>query len=248
MDESTQKIHQALQTVARLRHERLSNTNLAHANFEIKRFQAHRFQASYADLLCDPRYMQAAQFFLRELYSDKDYAERDEQFGKIAGTVAKLFPQAVIDTTTALAQVHALTESLDDSMARQWLIDTCQQAQSSPQARYVRCWRLVEDEAARTKQLSVVLLLGHELDRLTRKPGLRTLLKMMRRPAGVAGLSALQLFLESGFDAFAEMHGAQAFLSVIAERETEWIRLLFDSDTVTCETKLANLLSKNSTS
>ena len=240
MDDSAQKIHDALQAVDRLRQQHAADALLKQASRDIKRFQARRFQASYADLLQSPRYKTAATFFLQELYSDKDYAERDQQFGRIANTIARLFPQAVVNTAAALAQVHALTEALDDLMARQWL-------QQDPQlgdcARYVACWRHVADSAARHRQLDVVQLLGRELDQLTRKPGLRTLLKLMRAPASAAGLNALQRFLEAGFDAFANMRGADAFLALIRQRETVLIHALFEDTPVASETTLTRLMT-----
>ena len=240
MDDSAHKIHDALQAVEQLRQQHAIDGLLRQASFDIKRFQARRFQASYADLLRSPRYKTAAAFFLQELYSDKDYAERDQQFARIANTIARLFPQAVVNTAAALAQVHALTEKLDDLMARQWLkedpqLDDC--------VRYVRCWRSVADSAARHRQLDVVQLLGQELDRLTRKPGLRTLLKLMRGPATAAGLNSLQRFLEAGFDAFATMRGADEFLALIRQRETEWIRSLFEDDALACEARLIQMLA-----
>ena len=70
---------------------------------------------------------------------------------------------------------------------------------------------------------------------------------MMRKPANVAGLGSLQSFLEAGFDTFAQIaggkEGARVFLSVVSERETRLIDLLFDSDPVSCETHLDALLS-----
>ena len=240
MDDSAQKIHDALQAVDQLRQQHAFNSLLRQAVFDIKRFQARRFQASYADLLQSPRYKTAATFFLQELYGDKDYAERDQQFARIANTIARLFPQAVVDTASALAQVHSLTETLDDMMARQWLKEDPQLGDC---ARYVRCWRNVADSAARHQQLNVVQLLGQELDRLTRKPGLRTLLKLMRGPASAAGLSSLQRFLETGFDAFANMRGADEFLSLIKLRETELIHTLFEGTPVASETTLSHLMA-----
>ena len=71
---------------------------MAAANAAIKRFQAQRFQATYPDLLQSPRHPAAARFFLHELYSDKEYAERDQQFARIAYTLARLFPQSAVNT------------------------------------------------------------------------------------------------------------------------------------------------------
>ena len=243
MNASADQIHSALESVARFRKLRAGNTPLSVASAAIKRFQAQRFQATYADLLQSRRYQTAARFFLEELYSDKDYAERDQQFARIASTIAKLFPQPVVNTAAALAEVHALTERLDDAMARAYLALQPMGDSQIDAARYITCWRQVADPAARQHQLEVVLALGQSLDSLTRKPGLRTLLKMMRGPALAAGLTSLQRFLEAGFDAFQTMRGADEFLKLIALRETEWIHRLFEEDAVACETKLNVLLS-----
>lgn len=243
MNASANQIHQALETVAQLRQQRANNAPLSAANAVIKRFQAQRFQATYPDLLQSPRYKMAARFFLHELYGDKDYAERDQQFARIAGTIAKLFPPSVVNTAAALAEVHALTEQLDDAMARQYVASQANGLPVNDVARYVACWRLVADPAARYQQLEVVLVLGQSLNGLTGKPGLRTLLKMMRGPAAAAGLGSLQKFLESGFDAFQTMRGADEFLKLIAEREAGWIKRLFEDDAVACETRLTELLT-----
>ncbi|WP_332775441.1 FFLEELY motif protein [Polaromonas sp.] len=243
MDTSAREIHEALEAVSLLRQRRAADPALAEASLAIKRFQALRFQATYADLREQPRYDPAVRFFLHELYSDKDYAERDQQFARIANTIARLFPEAVVTTAAALAGVHALTEELDDAMARQWLAIQTSHLQELDGAGYMACWRRVADPAARQQQLQVVLQLGHELERLTRMRGLRMLLRMMHRPAAAAGLTSLQQFLEAGFDAFATMNGSGEFLRLIETRESSWIASLFEDDAVTCETKLRQLFS-----
>lgn len=246
MDTSAHTIQAALQRVFQLRQQHAVDPALARASRQIKRFQARRFEASYADLLRSARYKTTAEFFLQELYGEQDYAERDQQFARIASTIVRLFPLAVVNTATALAQVHALTEALDDLMARAWLVDQSAVPQSTECERYIRCWRSLGDRLARQQQLDMVSQLGQELDRLTRARGLRTLLKVMRRPAAAAGLDSLQRFLETGFDAFAGMAGADDFLQTVQQRETEWIRSLFDDDFVACATKLSFLLAADS--
>lgn len=245
MDPLAAQIQRSLQDVANLRQQHAVNADLGRAVVAVKRFQSHRFEATYADLLTSQRYMKAAEFFLHELYSEKDYAERDQQFARIANTIARLFPQAVLGTAAAMANVHALTEALDDQMARQWLAARQEQSERLDAANYIGAWRAVADAPARYQQLEVVMNLGSELNSLTRKPGLRTLLKLMRRPAAVAGLSSLQVFLETGFDAFANMGGADEFLSIVRQREAQWIRSLFEDERVACETALKHLMTQN---
>jgi hypothetical protein len=99
----------------------------------------------------------------------------------------------------------------------------------------------------RVSQLNEVMAVGEEMARLTRAPGLRMMLRMMRGPATAAGLSALQRFLENGFDTFAAMARgghAPAFLRIVKERESSLIDSLFDAPFAACETELARTLGQ----
>ena len=242
--EAAQKIRDAVTAVSLLRRTVQANPSLQAALVRVKRVQSRRFASSYADLLANEPYAAAARFFLDELYSDKDYAERDAQFARIAGAIERLFPDQVADTAVALAELHALTEELDQAMAVAWLAqgDGLTEAQ-----RYVRAWRKVGRRADREGQLVVVLGIGRKMASYTRRPGLRMMLKMMRGPAVAAGLGSLQRFLENGFDTFAAMardNGAEGFLGTIEERESRLIAMLFDTELVACETELARALGQ----
>jgi hypothetical protein len=209
----------------------------------LKRFQARRFAGSYADLLASGAYGAAARFFLEELYSERDYGERDAQFARIAGALERLFPKDVAETAARLARLHALTESLDHGMAR---IEPMEGQDDV--AAYVRAWKTIGRRADRLQQLEAVVAIGAEMTRLTRLPGLRMTLRMMRGPASAAGMGSLQRFLESGFDTFAgvarQRGSAECFLETIRQREQHLADLLFDADTVTCETELRRTLGQ----
>ncbi|WP_210542232.1 hypothetical protein [Rhodoferax sp. PAMC 29310] len=237
-------IRSAVDRVEALRQAATGLPGLAHAVSEIKHLQARRFEGTYADLLAAPRYRPAALFFLNELYSDKDYTERDAQFSRIAGALERIFPEQVIHTAVSLAQLHSLTEELDFAMAEHWL----GHPSGSDAARYIAAWRDVGRRSDRSQQLASTLEVGAELDRLTRKPGLRTMLRMMRRPAQIAGLGSLQQFLEAGFDTFATM-GKQSnavthFLELVDTRESTLMDQFFNGPSVSCETEITSLLGE----
>ncbi len=239
---SVTPIHDALQQVAALQAVQKDNLELLAATKEVKLFQARRFQASYADLARIPRYQPAIRFFLLELYSDKDFGARDQQFARIANTIARIFPQSVVQTTTTLAKVHALTEHLDHEMALHWLASRASHPALDEAHRYTHCWRATGEADSRFQQLALVQQLGQDLAQLTRKPGLRSLLKMMRTPARAANLGTLQDFLEAGFDAFAHIRGADELLLQIEQRESHWINALFSQEPDTSATQLQLLL------
>ena len=52
----------------------------------------------------------------------------------------------------------------------------------------------------------------------------------MRQPAHMAGLGALQDFLERGFAAFRGMRGAAEFLATVESRELELVNAIFAGD------------------
>jgi hypothetical protein len=243
--DAAQTVRDSIAQVTALRLERTREPALGTAVGRVKQMQAQRFRGTYADLMGSPTFGPAAQFFLRELYSDGDYSERDQQFGRIAGTLQTMFPQPVVATAAALAVLHAQTEALDQDMGRAW---DGPAAPAGTVARYTAAWRSVGQRPARQQQLQRVLAMGKDLARLTRTPGLRMMLRMMRGPAQAAGMGALQKFLEAGFDTFGQLArqrgGVEQFLAQVEQREQALIELLFDADPVACETSLTRTLGQ----
>ena len=239
---TAQTIREAVAQVEAMRHETHAVPWMRDAVVKVKRLQARRFAGTYADLLASPRYAAAARFFLEELYGDRDYADRDTQFARIASAVERFFPRDVADTAAALARLHALTETLDHEMAR------ARRSAGDDAGSYVLAWRAVGRRADRERQLEDLLALGSEMSRLTRLGGLRTMLRMMRAPALAAGLGSLQRFLEAGFDTFAGVAktpgGAERFLATIREREEALMLLLFDADPALATEELRAALAR----
>lgn len=194
----------------------------------LKAFQQRRFANTYADLLASPRYEPATRFFLQELYGPGDYRQRDAQFARVIPTLTRLFPDEVVDTVAKLARLHALSERLDTRMAEH--LPSPVPAPAITPSDYTAAWRDCGEPAARQQQIELTMAVGESLDKLTRKPLLRQTLRLMRGPAQMAGLGALQNFLESGFDTFRAMRGAGEFLSTVQEREAALAQALFSGD------------------
>lgn len=210
-----------LETVAALRQERERDAGLAARVLALKRYQHERFRRSYADLLARPDLRAAAGFFLDELYGPHDFSARDAQFGRIVPALVRLFPAEIVGTVRQLSELHALSERLDSAMVRP-MTDTPLDVPT-----YRQLWQSTGEAASRQLQIDLMLAVGQGLVRYTRNPLLRTALRMMRGPAELAGLAALQQFLERGFDTFRGMRDPQGFLRTIAEREASIARWLF---------------------
>jgi hypothetical protein len=225
----------ALEIVNTLRDVQRQSPELLASVTAIKSAQIRRFRYTYKDVLSHADMGPAAGFFLSELYDARDFSDRDHQFGRVVPTMQRLFPKSVVDVASTLARLHAISEQLDHAMAIELLrLSPSNFSLAAAMRLYVEVWRSVGNSMARSEQLVLVQRLGDDLAKLTRKPGLRTMLKLMRTPAQVAGLQHLQSFLELGFDTFFALqrspHGASDFLLTIQQRETQWIKRLFDTE------------------
>ena len=244
---SANTIREAVGRVAHLHANAHERPDLRAAILEVKEFQSARFAATYSDLINSNEFSGPTRFFLTELYSANDYASRDAQFARIAGALQTFFPDQVVATAVSLAQLHVLTEELDFEMGLAWLrVEPQGDSACDSVCKYIKSWAEVDRRQDRERQLDVVISVGKELVRLTRTRGLRLMLKMMHRPANVAGLASLQSFLESGFDTFAAMAShngtAQKFLETISERESRWIDLLSSNNYSESEAALRKCL------
>lgn len=213
-----------LDEVTRLRARWHQDPELGRRVLAVKSYQQRRFARTHADLLRDARHGAAARFFLNDLYGPQDFAERDAQFARVVPVLVRMFPHDLVETVLRLATLHALTENLDSEMA------TRLPAVPPVAAGYVQAWQATGRREERLQQIDLVLSIGRQLDSATRNRLLRQTLKLMRAPARAAGLSALQTFLERGFDTFAAMQGAQNFLTLIQQRERALVDRLFEPD------------------
>ncbi|MEP7083626.1 MAG: hypothetical protein ABI854_02730 [Betaproteobacteria bacterium] len=208
-------------TMATLVAERAPRPEIATIKQRVRRWQNRRFAHTYRDLARNPRYRAAIDFFLSELYGDSDMTARDTDMARILPMMIKVLPAVALQTVRDSLAFEALSERLDTDLAAQLgsrvLDDTS----------YGEAFRACGRRADRESQIRCVSEIGHALDRMTRWPLIRTTLRLMRVPAGAAGLSTLQAFLEGGYAAFREMHGAEEFLATIARRETVIVERLF---------------------
>ena len=236
-----------LEAVAALRRARAADPALGTRARQLKAYQAERFRRTYADLLADPRHRAAAGFFLDELYGPQDFADRDAQFGRVVPKIARVFPGELLGTVARLAELHALSERLDQAMAGHLpMVPVMPVMPAAPgeqsgrpppaaspawgalgPADYVRAWQAVGDEPARRQQIALTTAIGQALEGYTRSRFIHATLRLMRKPAQAAGLGDLQHFLEAGFDAFAAMRGSQVFLTTVNQRETRLMDALF---------------------
>ena len=195
----------------------------------LRQWQSRRLAASFADFLADPRMRPAAQFFLSDLYGDKDFSARDRDAARILPMMARLLPATLLRAATEAIELAVLSHALDLRMAAQ-LARRPKPMAPLTVADYARAYRYGGYRRLRRHQIELVLQVGHALDAAVKKHGVHKLLRASRIPAQLAGLSELQAFLERGFNAFEALGGADEFLAAVAGRERAVSERLFAGD------------------
>ena len=205
-----------LARVTRLHEARRADPTLARALQRLGEWQSRRLRDTYADLAAETRYAPAIAFFQNDLYSGADFSRRDSDLARVVPAMVRMVPAKVIATVADAVELDALSHELDQSLvARLPRVDG-----GFTVAEYCQAYRKPDEYPLRVHQLALIQHVGVALDRYVRTPMVGAGLAMMRRPARLAGLSALQDFLERGFAAFRRMGDAREFLATVAARET----------------------------
>jgi hypothetical protein len=180
---------------------------------ELQAWQAARLARDYADLRKTKKNIPACNFFLNELYGDQDFSKRDQDVERIYPIMVKLLPGQVLQTVARAVELNALSHELDLAMLQHLPSGKLSEAD------YMKAYRACDNAGRRRYQLALILSLGRELARVVQIPLMFTLLQACRWPAKLAGLGALQGFLERGFSAFVTLKGARDFLGTIRNIE-----------------------------
>jgi hypothetical protein len=207
-----------------LHQERAASTELAAALDRLALWQSRRLNATYADLAHEPRYAPAITFFQTDLYGPGDFSRRDADLARVVPLMVRVLPEGVIATISGAMELSVLSHELDRALLEKL------PARALSVATYCAAYRALANRGARERQIALIVAVGRALDRYVGKTLTRSALAAMRQPARVAGLSALQGFLERGFAAFRHMRGADAFLAAVETRETALMNAIFDGD------------------
>jgi hypothetical protein len=192
----------------------------------LRAWQARRLEGTFADFLADARTRPAAEFFLTDLYGERDFSGRDRDVARIMPLMSRLLPETLLAAAADAIELAVISHAFDLRMAES-LSRRLRPGATITLADYARAYRDAGHPRLRRWQIDLVDGVGRTLDAAVHRHGVFRLLRASRLPARAAGLAELQGFLERGFSAFAELGGADDFLDEIVARERESSRRLF---------------------
>jgi hypothetical protein len=153
----------------------------------LRAWQASRLAHTHRDLLESPRFHDATQFFLADIYGPKDLSRHIEEVRRIVPVMTKVLPESGVATVAHAMELNVLSESLDGAMVEALGADMG----TITIATYGAAYRKIGRADDRKRQIDLIALLGEALDKLTHMRFIGAALKVMRRPAELAGLGEL---------------------------------------------------------
>lgn len=187
---------------------------------ELRAWQAARLARTYADLGADARYAPALEFFLSDLYGPHEFIRRDRDLTRAAAPLRRALPQRLLDILCAALELDLLTLQLDTAMASHL-------GAAPSEASYAAAYRATGRPSDRERQIDLIHHIGTALDGVVRRRSLGFALRAAHIPAHVAGLGALQDFLERGWAAFRSLPPGGRLFDEIRRRERALMTALF---------------------
>lgn len=185
---------------------------------ELRRWQAERLARSFEGFMDHPGRRPAAEFFLSDLYGDRDFSQRDADIARVVPKMQRLLPQGLLETLADAIELGALSHAFDLRMA-EWLQANAGSRRKLDDALYAEAYRAVGRPRLRSHQIDLIVRAGYGLGMALKTRGVSTLLAVLRGPARAAGLGELQSFLERGFGAYAKLDDVAAFVHDIEAHE-----------------------------
>ncbi len=193
----------------------------------LRTWQTDRLSRTYADLLTDPRYQPAADFFRYGIYAPQDFSQRDQDLLQIYDAMAGVMPNLVRETLDRVNELNLLTAVLDQTLI-DTLINQLGVTNTITVPLYARAYRLCDNYNERSHQIDLIMQVGDGVNRMAHIPFINFSLRLARGFTRWSTWSEVQTFFEGGLAAFRHMgDDAETFLQIIQKRERDSLEQLF---------------------
>jgi hypothetical protein len=228
-----------LQHSEELKHQPSAANGLHPQLAMLRAWQANRLARTYADLLADPHYRPACEFFLSDVYAPRDFSQRNHDLERIHKFLSRVLPVATIQLLTETVELNSLTNALDDHLL-QVLVSQLNVTDAITADLYAEAYHTCDNRAERVRQIDLTQSILRQVSEGARLLVVGVAMKMAKIPAQSAGWLEMYDFLERGYQAFRQMKDPKHFVEVIAQREMGLLDLIY-ADDVAGFKKLAGL-------
>jgi hypothetical protein len=218
-----------LQHSAELKYQPVAAAGLDPQLALLRGWQADRLTHTYADLLGNPHYSPACEFFLNNVYAPTDFSQRDHDLERIYKFLSRVLPAQTIQLLTETVELNSMTNRLDDRLLHV-LVDQLGVVDALTPELYAEAYRICDNYAERVRQIELIRSILTQVGEGARLLVVGAALKLAKVPAERAGWTDLYSFLEQGRHAFGRMKDVKTFVDTIARREMQLLDLMIAAD------------------
>jgi hypothetical protein len=208
------------------RRRKLPQSQLEPRLKKLREWQANRLATTYQDLLSNPQYGPACRFFLDEIYSARDFSQRDYDAEHAYQVMSRFLPVRMLQTLSLVLQLNQFTAELDQALLE--AMDNLGLWDQISVELYTEAYRLCDNYAERIRQIDLIIEVGQGVSRLVSLPMVGMVLRLARAPAQRSGWGELHDFLERGYSSFKQMEDAHRFLRIVEHRERTILEKIYD--------------------
>lgn len=167
------------------------------AKIALQEFQVRRLKRDFRDLRLSEEYGPFTEFFATEIYSARDFTERNESFRRITTQFKGLLGEEIYTGLTRLLDLHSLSDRLDSEMST-LLIDAGIPVKFT-ETEYERAYRELDNYDERLLQIDMIIESLQFTHHISRMALIGVALKSARVAVGIFSKDKIVELLETAY-------------------------------------------------
>lgn len=176
-----------------------------------------RLKRDFRDLRMSPEYGPFAEFFATEIYSARDFTERNDSFRRLTSQFRALLGEEIYTGLVRLLDLHSLTDRLDDRMAE--ALQSMGLPTDFTEGQYELAYRQLDNYAERREQIDLIAESLHFTHRISQMALIGVALKSARLAAGLFSKDRTVDLLEQAYKTLRHIDDIDTLVGEIARRE-----------------------------
>jgi hypothetical protein len=198
----------------------LENTKLA-----VQEFQVRRLKRDFRDLRKSEEYGPFSEFFATEIYSARDFTERNESFRRLAHQFRGLLGDEIHSGLVRLLDLHSLTDQLDEQIAGALI--TAGTPRNFTEAQYERAYRELDNYDERHLQIELIIESLTFTHRISQMALINVVLKSARLAVGFFSKDRTIELLEHACSTLRNISNVDYLVGEIRDRELARLNRIF---------------------
>jgi hypothetical protein len=193
--------------------------SLSEAKTAVQDFQVRRLKRDFRDIRMSSEYGKLCDFFASEIYSAKDFTERNAGFRRVTTQFRGVIGEEIFTGLTRLLDLHSLTDRLDESLAALLLDQGI--ASEFTETQYEEAYREQSVYDERIRQLDMIVDSFHFTHRVSQMTLIGMVLRSAKLAAGFFTKDHAIELLDRAYWLMRDVKDIAPFTAEIGRRERE---------------------------